>query len=184
MNEEFSPGVGYANAIPDAIVDVDLRIGDTDFRFTNGIGYHDKNWGIKPFSGSTASWYWGHAALGPFSIVWLQVNSVERGTHTTGYVAMGGSILQTTCLQDRLNITAKEVDERGVVRLLSLRFKLDNGTVFVAEVTRQSVVLESGQFDRMIGSIEGGIEGLRSFEGRTLFEATKLNTTKGAVGMN
>lgn len=181
MNEEFSPGVGYANAIPDAIVDVDLRIGDADFRFSNGVGYHDKNWGIKPFAMSTASWYWGHAALGPFSIVWLQVNSYERGTHITGYVAMAGSILQATCLQEALEITPKEIDAHGVVRHLSLRFKLDNGSVFVADVTRQSVVLQSGKFDRMIGTIKGGIEGQDPFEGRTLFEATKLNTTRSAI---
>ncbi|KAF2420361.1 hypothetical protein EJ08DRAFT_705445 [Tothia fuscella] len=176
VNEEFSPGVGWANAIPDAIVDVDLRVGDTSFKFTDGIGYHDKNWGVKPFSMSTVSWYWGHAPLGPFSVVWFQVNSSERGTHTAGYVAMEGSILQASCVQDSLDITPKKVDEHGVVRHLSLRFKLDNGTAFVAEVTTQSVVLESSKFDRMIGTITGGIEGQASYEATTLFEATKLNT--------
>jgi hypothetical protein len=37
---EILPQVGWANAIPDAIADVDLTLDGTPIKFT-GVGYHD-----------------------------------------------------------------------------------------------------------------------------------------------
>lgn len=34
------PGVGWANAIPDASTEVVVQVNDTEARFT-GVGYHD-----------------------------------------------------------------------------------------------------------------------------------------------
>jgi hypothetical protein len=42
-NENLLPGLYWANAVPDARTVVDLRVKDTIFSFTDGVGYHDKN---------------------------------------------------------------------------------------------------------------------------------------------
>ncbi|KAL4735274.1 hypothetical protein BDV11DRAFT_174017 [Aspergillus similis] len=80
------PGVGWANGIPDADVTVNVQIGDTLIDFV-GIGYHDKNWGVTPFTDSVGSWYWGHARMGPYSIVWLDALDTSKNEYASGYVA-------------------------------------------------------------------------------------------------
>ena len=69
--------------MPDADATVDLTVGGVPLQFA-GAGYHDSNWGADPFVGNLAHTYWGHARVGPFSVVFsdaLDPSLVEGQAH-------------------------------------------------------------------------------------------------------
>lgn len=46
------PGVGWANAVPDAAANVDFDVNGTAVKFA-GVGYHDSKSPLSPHSSST-----------------------------------------------------------------------------------------------------------------------------------
>jgi hypothetical protein len=71
--------VGWANAVPDADATVEFNINGSLLQFT-GLGYHDQNWGLSPFIDDVSHTYWGHARVGPYSVVFSDVQSPAGGT--------------------------------------------------------------------------------------------------------
>ncbi len=61
-----------------------------------GIGYHDNAWGDE-LSQVVKSWCWGHAQLGPYTLVWWIIISTEPREYVSGYVARNGKILKAGC---------------------------------------------------------------------------------------
>lgn len=89
---QLMPHIGWANAIPDGCAEAAFTINGSLFTLS-GRGYHDKNWGDQVFSDSVGSWYWGHARLGKYSIVWFDALDQTGHRYTSSYVASNGKIL-------------------------------------------------------------------------------------------
>ncbi|CEL04160.1 hypothetical protein ASPCAL05292 [Aspergillus calidoustus] len=90
------PGVGWMNAIPDGYGEADFSIRGKPFS-VRGRGYHDHNYGSRPFSESAYSAYWGHGRLGEYAFVWLTVLTPTLEEHVSAYVTKGTEILVARC---------------------------------------------------------------------------------------
>ncbi|KAK9364835.1 hypothetical protein V1509DRAFT_635097 [Lipomyces kononenkoae] len=103
QNMELLPGIGWANAVPDAIVTADIAFFDptTDetlqIKFDDGVGYHDQNWGSVPFVETVQSWYWGHGRIGSYSVVWFDAINWDGSEYQSGYVMNGNHIISVGC---------------------------------------------------------------------------------------
>ncbi|KAK9480216.1 hypothetical protein V1514DRAFT_189721 [Lipomyces japonicus] len=89
-SELLTPKLGWANAVPDAESHVDLIVGGEQLKFS-GRGYHDKNWGSQALNDIVENWYWGHAAVGPYSIVFFDALDHNGVEYTAAYIAESGS---------------------------------------------------------------------------------------------
>ncbi|KAH7042850.1 hypothetical protein B0J12DRAFT_761531 [Macrophomina phaseolina] len=101
QDTQIIPGIGWANAVPDAHATANLtftRDNDTNsLVFSDGIGYHDKNWGSIPFTEATKGWFWGHAKLGVYSVVWFQALDWQDVVYMSGYVTRDGQVIGAGC---------------------------------------------------------------------------------------
>lgn len=180
--EVIIPHVGWSNAVPDATATVDLSFSDnTRLNFTDGVGYHDKNWGDQPFVNSTSQWYWGHAHLGPYSIVWFDALDLAGQEYFSGYVVENGVVLEASCTSQAVvarpwgaNSTYPPTLTTGPMQGMKLDFDLGDGRVLVANVTTGTLLVETTGYIRMIGTVEGGLEGEDLCTGRALFEQFAL----------
>ncbi|RYP62738.1 hypothetical protein DL769_007197 [Monosporascus sp. CRB-8-3] len=86
----------WSNAVPDADVVVDVNINGTAMNF-KGIGYHDKNWGDKTVLKSPKFWDWGHARLGPYSVVWYDLLDYSDKEYYRSFVSKDGEVLVVSC---------------------------------------------------------------------------------------
>ncbi|KAK2766570.1 hypothetical protein CKAH01_15448 [Colletotrichum kahawae] len=102
--QQILPGVGWSNPQPDASAIANFKFGDAALKFS-GSGYHDKNWGSVPFTQAVGSWHWGHARLGPYSMVWIDARSPTGDIHRSGFVSKNGAILLTSCASDAVEVT-------------------------------------------------------------------------------
>ncbi|KAL3476560.1 hypothetical protein BJX99DRAFT_246756 [Aspergillus californicus] len=94
---QIAPHVGWANAIPAAAATVQLVILGEAFEFT-GIGYHDKNWGDKPFKSSVGTWYWGHGRLGDYTVAWFDFLTPDmKNEYVSAYWAKDNEMLTAQC---------------------------------------------------------------------------------------
>lgn len=173
------PHVGWSNAVPDATAIVSLSFsGDDSFlSISDGIGYHDKNWGDQPFVESTEQWYWGHAHLGPYSIVWFDALNLEGQEYVSGYVAENGKVLEASSVSKAVvvrpwgaNSTYPPTVTTGPTEGLEIEFSLDDGTTLVANVTTGVTLVEVTGYIRNIGTVEGGVQGEELYTGTALFE--------------
>lgn len=88
-----SPLLGWVNAIPAGTANCKIVVQGQPFSFT-GVGYHDKNWGSLLLSETITSWYWGHATVGDFSIVWFDViSAVTSNRYSSVYLVKDGCII-------------------------------------------------------------------------------------------
>lgn len=176
------PHVGWANAVPDAEATVELSFSDgTVVNFTDGIGYHDKNWGDRPFVESTEQWYWGHARLGPYSLVWFDALDLAGTEYVSGYVSSDGQALLSSCASNAVvarpwgaNDTYPPTITTGLMQGMEVRFDLGNGEMLIANVTTGTVVSAATGYARTLGSVQGGIVGEELYTGRALFEQFAL----------
>ncbi|KAL7916776.1 hypothetical protein GGI35DRAFT_466301 [Trichoderma velutinum] len=183
--EELFPNVFWANAQPDADAVVDLKIKGTRVQFADGIGYHDKNWGDAPFTSVTSSWYWGHARLGPYSVVWFDAIDKAGREYFSGYVSQNGEVLQGSCTKDAVvvrpwgkNSEYPPTEKTGIMEGLGIKFNLGKGMELMVNVTTGLVLINTGNYVRTEGTAKGimnGSKGNKVYEGRTLFEEFKYN---------
>ena len=190
---EVLPGVGWANAIPDAETTVNVTIFGSELSFV-GTGYHDKvrkplsplqptqipnnqlqNWGVTGFMDNVGSWYWGHARMGPYSLVWLDALDPDYNEYASGYVAYQGQILVAECD----NMKVRPIGENATFpptseSLLPDRFKI---TVDVpelgpleAQLTPNLATLTKPGYGRWIGSVNGSVNGVIYDTGVSGFE--------------
>ncbi|RDW56349.1 hypothetical protein BP6252_14174 [Coleophoma cylindrospora] len=170
--------------IPDAATNVNLTVDGSPVSFADGVGYHDKNWGDAPFADSVSSWYWGHANLGPYSIVWFDAIDSTGTEHHSGYVAKDG-VFSGGCGDAAVvvrpwgeNSTYPPLVTTGIMQGLELTFDLGQAGEFVANVTTGSAVSTSDTYVRTIGTVVGGLVGSNeTFEGAALFEEFKYGTS-------
>jgi hypothetical protein len=177
MNTLLLPHLHWSNAVPDAQATVDLDINGTSFLLTDGVGYHDKNWGDKSVITSPKYWDWGHAQLGPFSLVWYDLLDYNNTEHSYAYVAKHGNITLTSCAKNAVIVRQWGTNTTypptfGIQKAdgLTARFDLGGGQVLVANLTKEEIVHHETVYDRALGSVTGGIEGQEVYTGRGHYE--------------
>lgn len=183
-DESIMPNVFWSNAMPDATATVDVTFADdTLMQFTDGVAYHDKNWGDAPFANVVGSWYWGHAHLGDYSLVWFDTLDLDSNEYFSGYVALNGTILLSSCATDAVTVrpwgandTYPPTTTSGIMQGVEVVFSLDDGTTLSANVTTGTIVMDysNSVYIRALGEVVGGLEGGETLEGRAMFEQFAL----------
>lgn len=183
------PNVGWVNVLPAGTGKVDVIVKGKPLSFT-GPAYHDKvsqlhtlhpntgidvscqNWGDIPFSSATSSWYWGHAHLGPYYLVWFDAIDKAGTEHVSGYVVSNKEAVGATCD----NLKVRPIDSAYPPTLLShspkqfsITMLLDDGRNLTAIVTAERTQINVGTYTRWIGGIEGTVGGVE-YEGSALWE--------------
>ncbi|KAF7791461.1 hypothetical protein EIP86_002477 [Pleurotus ostreatoroseus] len=172
-----TPTIGWLNAMPDANATVNLNINGTSLQFS-GAGYHDKNWASQPVHTTASAWYWGHARLGPFSIVWFDFVSPDGSELVSSYVAKEGKILSSTCA----NATVRPVGTNAVFPptanaslseppSYNVTMEIeDEGTLIMQLVPTQVILSIPGTVWRWSGEILGGFGNGTTWHGVALYE--------------
>lgn len=57
-----------------------------------------QNWGNKIFADSFESWYWGHAHIGNYGIVWYDVLNNAGVENVSAYASLNGEVVAATCV--------------------------------------------------------------------------------------
>jgi hypothetical protein len=183
QTELILPHVGWSNAIPDAAGTADLLINGTAVKFT-GPAYHDKNWGDMSFAAVTSAWYWGHASLGPYSIVWFDAFDKAGVEYFSGYVAKDGKVLLGSCGANAVVVRPWGANSEfppkmgtGIMQGVEMTFDLGHGKTFWANVTTTATVIDIGVYVRTLGTVTGGLNGCKkeeTYHGASLFEEFKF----------
>ncbi|KAF3798320.1 hypothetical protein GCG54_00009596 [Colletotrichum gloeosporioides] len=177
-NQNLLPGLYWANAVPDADTTVDLTVKDTAISFTDGVGYHDKNWGNQSIIDGPRYWDWGHGRFGPYSVVWYNLLDYKGNESRRSYVVKDGEVLLVSCSLDSMVVRQKggKAAWPPVTGLLetegiTVNYTLPNGEVLALDITTELIVRdEHGAYQRANGLIKGGIVGQETFEGRGHYE--------------
>ncbi|KAJ7660277.1 hypothetical protein DFH06DRAFT_1194162 [Mycena polygramma] len=186
---EVGPGIGWANAVPDAVSTVALTINGDKLAFT-GAGYHDKNWSNQVFTSNVASWYWGHGRLGTYSIVWFDYLGLDGEEHVSAYAAKDGRIITASCESRSIRVRPTGQNS-GFPPVASTGNPSGyNVTVDLAEVGTLEVavsvmdnVVDTSVYTRAVGSISGAVipvgghgagDEKTVLYGKALFEQFKL----------
>ncbi|KFZ18025.1 hypothetical protein V501_01412 [Pseudogymnoascus sp. VKM F-4519 (FW-2642)] len=177
---DVSPNVGWANAMPDADAVADFTVLGRPLKFT-GIGYHDKNWGDKPFTTHVSSWYWGHGRLGPYSIVWFDVLGKDGTEYFSSYAAKDGVIVATQCGPGSIKVRPTGKNSQYPPKITSgnpegLHIDLDLGAegMLRVNVTAHSVLADAFLYYRASGLLVGGVDGGPVYTGVSVYEEFKL----------
>ncbi|RAH70213.1 uncharacterized protein BO66DRAFT_471520 [Aspergillus aculeatinus CBS 121060] len=173
-SQRFDPSlrlgsVGWVNIVPHAKATVDLIVDGEAVKF-EGYGYHDKNWSERPFHSLVKKWFWGHAHVGPYSLVWFQ----ETPLNSTIPVA------SASVLKD--GVTVLSGCEAGIVSVQRVGHAAASG--FAVEVVMRGVrvtmlgtreVAGDGQhFFRWTGTVDGEVLGQKVNGGVAVFEEFDL----------
>ncbi|KAF8915226.1 hypothetical protein CPB85DRAFT_1294961 [Mucidula mucida] len=171
---QILPHVGWANAVPDAKAYANFEVLGEPISFT-GAGYHDKNWSDRTFAESVSSWLWGHASLGPYSIVWFDALDTEKNEFVSGYVARDGQMLTgDTCTTDlvKVRLSNSAWPPNGTQPDAYL-VEIDLGDDGVLEAVAHTELVVAGlpdfPYTRWIGNITGTL-GSETLSGVAVFE--------------
>ncbi|OJJ98932.1 hypothetical protein ASPACDRAFT_1889376 [Aspergillus aculeatus ATCC 16872] len=173
---EVLPGVGWANAVPDADVTVNMMVQGSPLSFI-GTGYHDKTSLIyTPFTTAVGSWYWGHARIGPYSLVRLGALDANQTEYASGYVAYQGQIVHAACGAMKVRPTGANVSfpPQGDDALpqgfrIEVDLEEERGGVLEAELAANLATLAKPGYGRWIGTVNGWVGGVQ-FEGVSGYE--------------
>jgi hypothetical protein len=168
--------MGWVNPIPDANGAVDITIGTEKLSFT-GHGYEDKIWGNSPFVDHVQTWYWGHGRLGPYSVVWYDMRTIDGAEIVSSYVTHKGRVISAGCQDGGVKVRPygggctyppqpRLSDPAG----FTADFDLGSDGFLRANVTITLSVHNLPTYVRYIGTISGGIEGGEQYSGKALFE--------------
>ncbi|KZT50781.1 hypothetical protein CALCODRAFT_521771 [Calocera cornea HHB12733] len=169
-------GLGWANSIPDGTALIDLNVNGEKFKF-KGVGYHDSNWGVQASSSSeSAMWYWGHARVGPYSIVWSDVLDIAASKEfQSGYVAKHGEIISDSCGNITVRPTGQNSTWPPIPGQQPSGFHIvydmgGNGVLDVNITNSETISYEPLAYSRWVGSTVGGIQGQDMYKGVALYE--------------
>ncbi|KAF3801973.1 Tyrosinase family protein asqI [Colletotrichum gloeosporioides] len=154
--QQVFPGVGWLNPQPDASAIAHFKLGDAALDFS-GSGYHDKNWGSVPFTQAVGSWHWGHARIGPYSMVWIDARSPTGDTHRSGLVTKNGTVLLSSCASDSVGVTTWGDGLANSTSGLLLEFGLIEGGHLTMNITRTVVIVNSPVYLRYLGAVSGRV---------------------------
>ncbi|KAJ7171251.1 hypothetical protein C8R46DRAFT_1216831 [Mycena filopes] len=161
QNMKVGPGIGWSNAIPDAVSSVELIVGDTLLKFT-GAGYHDKNWSNELFTDNVASWYWGHGRLGAYSLVWFDFLGLDGTEYVSGYAARDGALVAATCEPGSIRVrptgqndTYPPTMSTGSPSGYHITFDLAEAGTLEMDISVVELLFDSAQYLRSVGNISG-----------------------------
>ncbi|KZL82643.1 hypothetical protein CI238_04141 [Colletotrichum incanum] len=176
ISQEIIPEVYWSNAVPDAIAFADFTIAGNPFKFT-GNGYHDKNWGSTILSDTFDTWYWGHARLGPYSLVWFDTLTKDGKEHFSSWITKDGNVFSQSCQSKSVVVRPWGVNndyppfpKLAAPSGYTIRYDLDGKGTFVANFTTENIQLSTNTYKRMTGPIVGGVQGSEQYEGQSLCE--------------
>ncbi|KAL3260547.1 hypothetical protein ABHI18_004481 [Aspergillus niger] len=164
-------GLGWVSMVPDSHATVDLMVDGEKLQFT-GYGYHDKNWGNRPFQNTVKTWSWGHVHIGSYSLVWLQYTPRVGADNSTtpirsAYLARDGKVVQSGCRTSIISIQERMTSSSYTVDVMMSGVDLQiQGTVEVAG--------DGKDYFRWNGVVSGTVEGQRLDGGVAVFEGFRL----------
>ncbi|GKZ24344.1 hypothetical protein AbraIFM66951_011125 [Aspergillus brasiliensis] len=164
-------GLGWVGIVPDSHATVELVVDGEKVQFT-GRGYHDKNWGNRPFQNTVKTWSWGHVHIGSYSLVWLQytprgADSNDTALIKSAYLARDGKVLQSGCRSSLIYVYEKMSATSYAVNVVMSGVELQiQGTVEVAG--------DGKNYFRWNGVVSGVVEGERLDGGVAVFEGFRL----------
>ncbi|KAK9326703.1 hypothetical protein V1520DRAFT_366045 [Lipomyces starkeyi] len=169
--ELFAPNFGWANAVPDADAHAHLTIGGTKLHIV-GRGYHDKNWGDAPLPDISKTWYWGHAKIGPYAIVWFDYISYDGQEYYSGYltknavpVSLGSSMTVRPYGRNETQYlyppNASSTNPDGFI--ININAGYAGNFEFIA--SNDNIVQDIDGYTRWTGEITGGLVGGEQYYG-------------------
>ncbi|KAH8805358.1 hypothetical protein F5884DRAFT_679389 [Xylogone sp. PMI_703] len=175
-SEHLTDTIGWANSVPDADAVVNFTINGDRLKFA-GSGYHDKNWGLKPLPDAVGSWYWGHARLGPYSIVYFDVLQRDSSEIVSAYLSKEGKVVSLGCSGLKVRPIGTEFPPTVTTPVpegFTLEYQTESGTL-VANLTGSTAWVApldhpGWGYDRFSGVIQGGFKGQEQFSGPAVFE--------------
>jgi hypothetical protein len=179
--EIMLPHIGWSNVMPDALTTVDLTIQGTKLKF-EGTGYHDKNWGDgTPFAAVVKHWYWGHARVGPYSVVFFDAVNKDGDEYFSGYVSKEGNLLEASCGNGSVLVRPYGKNDEYPPPVggqpsdgLTATFDLGAEGTLQVNVTTQNVLVNLSNYRHCSGQASGGIVGGAQFKGVGLYETFML----------
>ena len=127
---------------------------------------------------SFGSWFWGHARLGPYSIVWYDTLSPSGNVEkVSAFAARDNKIVAAKCNGLKVRPTGHNSTYppgKGTGRPQHFHVNMDLGSegTLEADVTPEQVIFaNSVLYTRWIGRINGTVSGSdESYQGVALFE--------------
>ncbi|KAJ7129929.1 hypothetical protein C8R46DRAFT_678132 [Mycena filopes] len=184
QNMEVAPGIGWANAVPDAMSSVELIVGDTALSFT-GAGYHDKNWSNELFTANVASWYWGHGRLGAYSLVWFDFLALDGTEYVSGYAARDANIVAATCKPGSIRVRPTGQNDTYPPTLTTgspsgyhITFDLSEAGTLEMDIGVVALLVDSAQYLRSVGNISGLVVSVDGSPGDTMHGITLYDEFK------
>ena len=137
-----------------------------------------QNWGVQPFPSVLSFSFWGHARLGPYSIVWSDLVAPSGKEYVSGFLYNHSKVLKSSCSGVKVRpFNAPKIPFPATVtspKPKALQITMDLGKsegIFEAVVTNTRVIEDAlGLYSRWIGEIKGGIKGEKSYSGSALYE--------------
>ena len=166
-----------------------------------GYGYHDKvskarliqfeiyrpqlpdlpqNWGSRAFYDSVGTWYWGHARLGDYSIVWFDTLDPHKTEYVSAYVSKAGKALTYQCSGLKVgptgeNSTYPPVVSTGSPSGYSIEITLPEEGKLLVEANNFALATNIGkEYERYIGNVSGTLNGISLGHGAGLWEQFKV----------
>ncbi|KAK1856610.1 hydroxyneuurosporene synthase domain-containing protein [Colletotrichum chrysophilum] len=174
--QQVLPGVGWSNPQPDASAIAHFKLGDAALNFS-GSGYHDKNWGSVPFTQAVGSWHWGHARIGPYSVVWIDARSPTGDTHRSGFVSKNGTVLLSSCASDSVGVTTWGDRLANSTSGLLVEFGLTDGGHLTMNITTSVMIVNSPFYLRYLGVASGRVGDEFQLDGVASLDAFKFSVS-------
>jgi hypothetical protein len=153
-----------------------------------GLGYHDHNWGDSSMLAQMHDWYWGRAAVGPFTVISAYITTAERYGGASAPVfllARDGKILADDGRYVICGLEGVYTDkDTGKPVAGIIRFDYDDGVSRYRVSYERERDIESAKFADMAKGIQGFIARLIGFDGAYLRFSGKVTVEryeKGAV---
>jgi hypothetical protein len=169
---EIVPHLGWANAVPDSRAEGSVTLADgTRYELGEGaVGYHDHNLGDIPFPETIRSWYWGHAHVGEWSLVFFNGIAADGERFADSYVAQGSRVIVVDCGPDSVDVKDVTATKGAVLPVLEVRYALPYGKMLTVEVMPVSVnAFVEGVYERFVVSVPGGVVGGENSTGIGMF---------------
>lgn len=109
---------------------------------------------------AVSSWYWGHARVGPYSVVWFDAWDANVNEYASGYVVKDGKVLQGSCGEGGVQVRpwAGNQDRFAAKQGLGITFHSDKTTVKL-NVTTDEVLVDIPVYVRAKGAVSGIVLG-------------------------
>ncbi|KAL2876525.1 hypothetical protein SGCOL_008334 [Colletotrichum sp. CLE4] len=166
-NLQIAKNFGWANAVPDSDAVVDLIVGGEQVKYTG------------PFVESFTDWYWGHARLGDYFIVWFDFIDDELVNTVSSYASKDGKIITASCKEGAVKVRPVDgpyppVGDGNFPSAFNIVMDLGKEGILNATVTRELTVLEVPIYERWTGPAVGSINGGPEMTGVGLWEEVNL----------